>query len=1151
MPPHKTLSPRRSQITGFVAFFVTAAVIASSGVWYYRAEVRNLTHEKYETLRAVGNLKASQIRQWRKNHESEIARAVRDSDVRRAVARTITNPQDRDSKIALRQSMQAEEEDPDHVGFLLFDPDANLLDASVGEHPVADGATVEAVRQAANDRRIVFSHFFRSPDGTVFLDLAAPVMDADGRMIAVLVMRHEADAYLYPLIRSWPTSSPSAETLLVGQCGDDAVFLNDVRHRPGAALSLRFPLANTNLPATQAIRGKRGVFEGVDYRGVPVVSDLQPVPESPWFIVSKMDRDEIYAEARFRAFSITLIAGLTILVTAGILAAFYRRRQAVIAGNLLASEAQRARDLERHRVVTHAAMDGFLLVNSEKRIVEVNDAYCRISGYPAEELLKMSIDDLHDAATTANIGRHIETLIAKGTDRFETRHRRRDGGLLDVEISAQHRPSDGLFVVFVRDITAKKAAEEKILRLTRFYAATSYCNQAIVHSEDAPTLFQKVCRVLVEHGGMKMAWVCMTDEATARVVHAASHGAGTAYLKDIEILLTPDSPLGRGPTGTSIREGRPVWCQDYENDPSTAPWRERAAPFGWKSSASIPLRLRGKPVGALTIYGGEVGAFDREVRNMLAEMADNISFAMDTYAHEDERKRVVAELQSLRTAVEQSADTIVITDTAGTIKYVNPAFEKSTGYSAAEALGKNPRVLNSGEQSPEFYRDLWRTVASGKTWRGQFHNRRKDGTLYWESATISPVFNEGGEIIQFIAVKDDITDRKAMEANLLELLDRAESANRAKSEFLAVMSHELRTPLNGVLGFADLLSETPLDPDQAEFTRTIKNSGEHLLQVVNDILDFSSIEKGSMRLASAPVPITELVESACATITKAASDKHIAFRCEIARGLPREIVGDARRIRQILINLLGNAVKFTSSGSVAVSVSSAAADQRNFLEFSVRDTGPGMDPATIALLFKPFSQADSTMSRRFEGTGLGLAISQRLAIAMGGIISVVSAPGEGSTFTLRLPLDQPAPAPEVRPTSEVRPAADAGCGRRVLVAEDDRVNSVLATKMLELLGYEVETASDGDRAVDAFAPGKFFAILMDMQMPRMDGIDATRVIRRREAGTGSRVRIIALTANVLPGDRERCIEAGMDDFLTKPFKKNDLAAALARAENAA
>ncbi len=504
-----------------------------------------------------------------------------------------------------------------------------------------------------------------------------------------------------------------------------------------------------------------------------------------------------------------------------------------------------------------------------------------------------------------------------------------------------------------------------------------------------------------------------------------------------------------------------------------------------------------------------------------------------------DRKSKDAELQGLRTAVEQSANTIMITDAAGSIEYVNPAFEKSTGYSKAEVAGKNPRILSSNEHDEEFYRPLWETITAGKIWRGEFHNRRKDGSLFWESATISPVQNDCGEILRYIAINEDITERKRLECDLAAALLHAKKAAAAKSEFLGMMSHELRTPLNGVLGFTELLSDTPLDDNQKSFTKTITASGEPLLAIVNDILDFSSIEHGSMTIHAAPFAVDELVESSDVAIRQAAAEKGIAFRCEVGPGVPDHATGDVRRIRQVLFNLLGNALKFTESGTVVLRISPHPSGR--FLEFSVQDTGIGISPEMLACLFNPFTQANSTTSRPFGGTGLGLAISKRLAEAMGGAITVESTPGQGSRFTFRLPLEIPAPVPAGQIPVDENPTPPANT--LVLVAEDDPNSSALAGKMLESLGYRAAFAADGAEAVRAFAPGKFAAILMDMAMPVMDGLESTKNIRSAE--TGSRVLIIALTANVMPGDRERCLASGMDGFLSKPFKKADLGAMLA------
>jgi len=380
-----------------------------------------------------------------------------------------------------------------------------------------------------------------------------------------------------------------------------------------------------------------------------------------------------------------------------------------------------------------------------------------------------------------------------------------------------------------------------------------------------------------------------------------------------------------------------------------------------------------------------------------------------------------------------------------------------------------------------------------------------------------------------------------------DLALKAEASARAKNEFLAVMSHELRTPLNGVLGFAELLSFSELDDEQKDSVQMIANSGNHLLAVVNDILDFSSIEKGALAIQAAPLTIAELVKSAGRTVQKSTAGKGLAFRCEVAADVPEQILGDEHRIRQILINLLGNAVKFTTGGSVVLRVATSSAPPA--LAFSVEDTGIGIPPQTLALLFKPFSQADSSRSRAFEGTGLGLAISQRLAEAMDGSITVVSTPGRGSTFTFQFPLSLP-PSKSgsgILPLCQDEPGGGTPLPLShalVLVVEDDESNSKLIGKMLQSLGCRAEFAAHGAEAVQAFAPGKFSAILMDMAMPVMDGLEATAKIRELESGP--RVPIIALTANVMPGDRERCLEAGMDDFLSKPFKRDELAAKLAR-----
>ena len=392
--------------------------------------------------------------------------------------------------------------------------------------------------------------------------------------------------------------------------------------------------------------------------------------------------------------------------------------------------------------------------------------------------------------------------------------------------------------------------------------------------------------------------------------------------------------------------------------------------------------------------------------------------------------------------------------------------------------------------------------------------------------------------------------RKRTEEKLREALAHAQTAAIAKADFLSVMSHELRTPLNGVLGFAELLTYTSLDETQLSYAQTIRNSGNHLLAVVDDILDFSSIEKGHLVLRAMPFAVVGLMEASDLAIRKSATDKGLAFHCEIDPDVPEQVSGDERRIRQILFNLLDNAVKFTCSGSLSLRVTTSSENNRPALDFIVEDTGIGISPETLASLFKPFTQADSTTSRPYGGSGLGLAIAKRLAEAMDGSILVASTPGKGSAFTFRLPTSDSSPQSGGGFVSlSLEPpngrTSQHAAGATVLLVEDNATSCMLTGKILEFLGYHVEFAINGHEALQAFRKGRFSAILMDMQMPVMDGLVATKKIREVEGVLGGHVPIIALTANVMPGDAERCLAAGMDDFLSKPFNKDALAAKLA------
>ena len=395
-------------------------------------------------------------------------------------------------------------------------------------------------------------------------------------------------------------------------------------------------------------------------------------------------------------------------------------------------------------------------------------------------------------------------------------------------------------------------------------------------------------------------------------------------------------------------------------------------------------------------------------------------------------------------------------------------------------------------------------------------------------------------------LQSDLGEREALEAQLREAKEAAESASHAKSRFLASMSHEIRTPMNGVLGMIELLLSTALDARQRHYAETVQRSGETLLDVINEILDFSKIEAGRLEIEAVEFDCRETIDDVVALLSERASRKGLVLAHRTERDVPAAVVGDPTRVKQILTNLIGNAIKFTERGEVRVRMSVAERQGDTYvLRFEIRDTGIGIAPDALASIFDAFSQADGTMRRKYGGTGLGLTIAKQLAHVMGGQIGVESMPSRGSTFwfTVRVPAAQGMRAGASAPPAEAVPSSFRG---RVLLAEDNPVNRELAMAMLEAVDLEVVVAVDGREAVDQAAQGGTDLILMDCQMPELHGFGATEAIRAAEAPGAARVPIVALTANAMEGDRERCLACGMDDYLSKPFKPAQLYVTLAR-----
>lgn len=755
---------RRFRWLGIWVFvFLVLSVIGTSSL-YFLSQRGLVLQQAREELSSIAQLKVEEITSW-------MAERKQDAEVLRGSLLTLEdlptflrNPTDQSLKQKISQWLRFPQEQHHYKAIYLLNSEGKFL-LSVGDDREIVGSYAESLAlQAMKRKEVIFSDLHRLDSvGAIHIDLLVPLnISADDSPQAALLFRIDPANFLYPMIQSWPTSSQTGETLLFHVEGDEVVYLNELRHQKGTALSLRLPLNEEQLPSAMAARGARGVVEGSDYRGVAVVAAIQTIPDTSWFLIAKMDQAEIFRPLWSAFWVLPAFVGSFIIGAGAIITTIWQRRMRRYEYRQYRADIERQELAQRLEYLSKYANDVILLTDSEGNILEANDRALSAYGYSKEEIVGLNISALRSPQVLFPLEDRLKEISHLNGDVFESLHKRKDGTVFPVEVSARMIQLAGrqYFQGIVRDTSERKQAEEKISRLNRLYRLLSQINQTVIHARDKNELLKQACIIAVEEGKFNLAWVGLIEDVKSALSTVAVCG------KDEGFLAKPPGYLAEmlsewESTVRTLSEGNPQINNDLKDFLGQ----------GYRSNAQFPLRQEGSVVGVISFFSDQVGFFNEQEIQLLAELSNDLSFALDHLEEEKRRKRVEEELRRERdfnqSLIQFSPIFFVAIDAEGKTLLMNDLMLSSLGYSKEEVIGQDYLSLFVPQEEHDSLKEVFRRLVKLKeTTKNENHVRSKEGKELLVEWYGKPICKASGELDYFFGVGIDITERKQMEESL-------------------------------------------------------------------------------------------------------------------------------------------------------------------------------------------------------------------------------------------------------------------------------------------------------------------------------------------------------------------------------------------------